>query len=76
MVTRIHVRPARPDLRVYDHAHRRDLPPEGLRVDVDANYWSRRLRKGDVIIVGDAPEALLNRFGSAAPPKVTKKKGG
>jgi hypothetical protein len=51
---KLNVKPAKPALVVRDPHTKRALPPDGGRVP-DTNYWRRRIRSGDVVLVDDRP---------------------
>lgn len=49
-----HLKPARPDLVIYDPRTRKQVPLAGITVNERAPFWARRLVEGSMVVV-DVP---------------------
>lgn len=68
-MTRIRIKPARPDLIVrFPGTPARKLRAEGEEV-VKSSYWIRRIADGDVVYVTAAAEIKIENVPAVAPSK-------
>lgn len=67
-MARIHIKPARPGLRVVDPATNVAIPDEGAHV-VAGQYWDRRLADGDVVRVKGGARSKTSARQTQTPGK-------
>lgn len=70
-MTKLKLKPARPDLLVRSPSSGRPLPVEGAEVP-NNSYWRRRMKDGDVVTVEAAKPMVSTRVRRGEKPAMKK----